>query len=45
MVQDLRKAGGGPRYTEVAGRGHDVWEVAYRDVEVMRWLLGRRRGR
>jgi predicted peptidase len=43
MIQALRVAGGHPRYTEVAGRGHDVWEIAYRDVEVMRWLLAQRR--
>jgi predicted peptidase len=43
MIQALRKAGGNPRYTEVAGRGHDVWTVAYRDVEVVRWLLSQRR--
>jgi predicted peptidase len=43
MIKALRKAGGSPRYTEVAGHGHDVWTVAYRDVEVMRWLLAQRR--
>ena len=43
MIQALRKAGGHPRYTEVAGHGHDVWTVAYRDGEVLRWLLGQRR--
>lgn len=43
MVQALRNAGGTPRYTEVAGGGHDVWTIAYRDVEVVRWLLAQRR--
>ena len=43
MIQALRKAGGNPRYTEIAGRGHDVWTVAYRDAEMLRWLLGQRR--
>jgi predicted peptidase len=42
MIEALRQAGGKPRYTEVAGSGHDVWTVAYRDVEVMRWLLAQR---
>jgi predicted peptidase len=44
MIEALRAAGGSPRYTEVAGHGHDVWTVAYRDLEVMRWLLAQRRG-
>ena len=43
MIQDLRQAGGNPRYTEVVGRGHDVWTVAYRDAEVLHWLLSQRR--
>jgi predicted peptidase len=43
MIAALRAAGGNPRYTEVAGRGHDVWTVAYRDPAVVRWLLSQRR--
>jgi predicted peptidase len=43
MIQALRTAGGSPRYTEVADRGHDVWTVAYRDLEVVRWLLAQKR--
>ena len=43
MIGALRKAGGKPRYTELAGRGHDVWTVAYRDAEVLHWLLSQRR--
>jgi predicted peptidase len=43
MIEALRQAGGTPRYTEVSGGGHDVWTVAYRDVEVVRWLLAQRR--
>jgi predicted peptidase len=42
MVQALRAAGGSPHYTEVAGWGHDVWTRAYRDGEVLRWLLAQR---
>jgi hypothetical protein len=44
MIQALRKAGGNPRYTEIAGAGHDVWTRAYRDFEVVDWLLSQRRG-
>ena len=43
MIAALRDAGGSPRYTEVAGHGHDVWTVAYRDPAVLRWLLSQRR--
>jgi predicted peptidase len=44
MIEAVRRAGGSPRYTEVAGHGHNVWTVAYRDVAVMRWLLAQQRG-
>jgi len=43
MIQALRKAGGNPRYTEIAGAGHDAWTRAYRDFEVVDWLLSQRR--
>jgi predicted peptidase len=43
MAQALRGVGGTPRYTEVAGGGHDVWNVAYRDPDVLRWLLAQKR--
>jgi predicted peptidase len=43
MIAALREAGGHPRYTEVAGHGHDIWTVAYRDPTVVRWLLSQRR--
>jgi len=43
MIAALRDGGGHPRYTEVAGHGHDIWTVAYRDPAVLRWLLSQRR--
>lgn len=43
MVKALRGAGGTPRYTEVAGAGHDIWNLAYQDGEVLRWLLSQTR--
>lgn len=43
MISALRAAGAAPRYTEVAGHGHDIWTVAYRDPAVVRWLLSQRR--
>jgi len=43
MVQALREAGSTPQYTEVADGGHDVWNVAYKDPDVLRWLLAQKR--
>ena len=43
MVSALRAVGASPRYTEIAGHGHDIWTVAYRDPAVVRWLLSQRR--
>ena len=43
MIEGLRRAGGNPRHTEITGHGQDLWTVAYRDVEVPRWLLVQRR--
>ena len=31
------------RYTELAGFGHDVWDVAYYAPEVTDWLFAQRR--
>jgi predicted peptidase len=39
MVRALRDAGGSPNYTEVASGGHNMWNVAYQDLKVLRWLL------
>lgn len=44
MVRALRDAGGSPRYTEVAGWGHDIWTRAYQDPNVLRWLLAQKKG-
>jgi len=31
------------RYTELPGRGHDIFDEVYRDAEVSRWLFAQRR--
>ena len=41
-VAELRQAGGAPKYTEVPGAGHNVWEQAFADPAVARWLLSQR---
>ena len=43
MVRALRDAGGSPQYTEVASGGHNMWNVAYQDLKVLRWLLAQKR--
>jgi predicted peptidase len=39
-----RKAGGRPLYTEYAGVGHNVWEWAYTEPELVKWMFSQRRG-
>jgi predicted peptidase len=43
MVGALRRVGGGVKYTEYPGIGHDSWDVAYADPNMVRWLLRQRR--
>jgi len=43
MVRALRDAGGTPNYTEVASGGHNMWNVAYQDLKVLRWLLAQKK--
>jgi len=38
-VAALRAAGGNPKYTEVPGWGHNVWEKAFADPEVVPWIF------
>ena len=44
-VAALRKAGGFPRYTEVPGVGHNVWETAFANPDAATWLLSQRRAK
>jgi predicted peptidase len=44
MVQAIRAAGGTKiRYTEYPGVGHDAWDRAYADPQVIAWLLAQKR--
>lgn len=38
-----RNAGGQPLYTEYAGVDHNVWEWAFTEPELVKWLFGQRR--
>ncbi|HSY49372.1 MAG TPA: prolyl oligopeptidase family serine peptidase [Thermoanaerobaculia bacterium] len=39
MVAALHSAGGNVQYTEYANGGHDVWDDAYGDASMVRWML------
>jgi len=42
MIAAVRAAGGSPKYSELAGVGHDSWTPAYRDPAVLDWLFASR---
>jgi predicted peptidase len=39
-----RRAGGRPLYTEYAGVDHNVWEWAFTEPELVKWMFSQRRG-
>ncbi len=39
MIAAIQKAGGAPRYTEYKGVGHEVWEHAFKEPELVDWLF------
>lgn len=43
IAATLKDRGGKVRYTELAGFGHDVWDVAYYSEMVADWLFGQSR--
>lgn len=43
-IAKLRKAGGHPIYTEYAQVEHNVWEWAYTEPELVKWVFSHRRG-
>jgi predicted peptidase len=43
-IAGLRKAGGHPLYTEYAGVGHNVWEWAYTEPALIKWMFSQTRG-
>lgn len=40
----LSEAKGRVTYTELAGFGHDVWDIAYYSPQVASWMFDQRRG-
>ena len=43
MVMAVRKAGGKVEYTECKGLDHNVWDRAYGDPELWKWLFSQKR--
>ncbi|MEX0676491.1 MAG: phospholipase [Pirellulales bacterium] len=44
MIDAIRNSGGHPKYTELAGVGHDSWTPAYTDPEgVIPWMFAQRK--
>jgi poly(3-hydroxybutyrate) depolymerase len=43
-VDAIRKLGGNPIYTELAGHGHDSWRWVYPDPQFVPWIYAQRLG-
>lgn len=43
MVRALRAAGGDPRFTEYADVGHNSWDKAFNEPELLDWLTAQQR--
>jgi predicted peptidase len=43
MVEMIERAGGHPRYTEYPGVGHNSWDRAYAEPELLSWLFSQKR--
>lgn len=39
MIAALRKMGNNARYTEYPNGGHEIWDAAYADEAMVRWML------
>ena len=43
MIEKLEQVGGHPRYTEYPGVGHNSWDRAYAEPELLSWLFSQKR--
>jgi len=43
IVAALKAAGGNPKYTEYPGVGHNSWDKAYNEPDLVEWLFSQRR--
>jgi predicted peptidase len=39
MIAAIKAAGGSPKYTEYPGVGHDSWNKAYSEPELVKWMF------
>ncbi len=44
-IAAIRAAGGEPKYTEYPGVGHNVWEKAFAEPDLLPWLFKQKRGK
>ena len=43
MVGAIKAAGGKPKYTEYPGVGHNCYDIAFEDPEMLKWLFSNKR--
>jgi hypothetical protein len=43
MIAAIKKAGGHPRYTEYPGVGHDSYNKAFAEPDLLPWLFSQQR--
>lgn len=43
MITTIRNAGGEPKYTEYQGLGHNSWERAFTEQDLLPWIFAQRR--
>jgi predicted peptidase len=43
MIEMLKQAGGTPRYTEYPGVGHNSWDRAFDEPELLSWLFSQKK--
>jgi hypothetical protein len=44
MVEALKKANAGVKYTRYPGVGHDCWTRSYNNNDLFEWMLTHKRG-
>ena len=43
MIDAIKTAGGKPRYTEYKGVGHNSWENAFAEIDLLPWLFAQKK--
>jgi predicted peptidase len=43
MIEAMRQAGGQPKYMEYTGLGHNSWDKAYGEPDLLPWIFSQRR--